>query len=257
MKHLLYYELDSKFVTDQIAAGGDGTSVVTIPEGVAWTKDLGNTYYDRGGIRRLTSITLPKGAYLFSDATVQSSDTIYFKFSTNSDWMVYFSSEFTATSGRVLFYGNQYNETIFCTSRNNSSVSPIISKKNVISTNDNIVYELVLPLSSRTTSDFKLNESSSWVDTGRSNLDQLPTYTSLPLCFNAKNVNGNPTIGSNTGNYALTIYKFMVTDKDGTIRHNIVPVLVGSSPKFLNETTDTLLDIGILQGYNPNITYSI
>lgn len=45
MKHLLYYNLDSKFVSDQTIAGGDGTKVVTIIDGVAWTKDLEKTYY--------------------------------------------------------------------------------------------------------------------------------------------------------------------------------------------------------------------
>ena len=39
MKYLLYYNLDSKFVTDQTAAGGDGTNVVSVVDGVAWTKD--------------------------------------------------------------------------------------------------------------------------------------------------------------------------------------------------------------------------
>ncbi len=45
MKYLLYYNLDSKFVTDQTAAGGDGTNVVSVVDGVAWTKDQEKTYY--------------------------------------------------------------------------------------------------------------------------------------------------------------------------------------------------------------------
>lgn len=45
MKYLLYYNLDSKFVSDQTAAGGDGTSVVSVVDGVAWTKDQEKTYY--------------------------------------------------------------------------------------------------------------------------------------------------------------------------------------------------------------------
>ena len=45
MKYLLYYNLDSKFVTDQTNAGGDGTSVVSVVDGVAWCKDSENTYY--------------------------------------------------------------------------------------------------------------------------------------------------------------------------------------------------------------------
>lgn len=45
MKYLLYYNSDSKFVTDQTNAGGDGTNVVSVVDGVAWTKDREKTYY--------------------------------------------------------------------------------------------------------------------------------------------------------------------------------------------------------------------
>lgn len=45
MKYLLYYNLDSKFVTDQTNAGGDGTNVVSVVDGVAWTEDQEKTYY--------------------------------------------------------------------------------------------------------------------------------------------------------------------------------------------------------------------
>ena len=45
MKYLLYYNLDDKFVTDQVAVGGDGTKVVSVVDGVAWTKDQEKTYY--------------------------------------------------------------------------------------------------------------------------------------------------------------------------------------------------------------------
>lgn len=49
MKYLLYYNLDSKFVTDQTNAGGDGTNVVSVVDGVAWTKDQEKTYYRLSG----------------------------------------------------------------------------------------------------------------------------------------------------------------------------------------------------------------
>ena len=45
MKYLLYYNLDNKFVIDQTNVGGDGTNVVSVVDGVAWTKDRENTYY--------------------------------------------------------------------------------------------------------------------------------------------------------------------------------------------------------------------
>ena len=45
MKYLLYYNLDSKFKSDQKNVGGDGTSVVSVVDGVAWTEDAENVYY--------------------------------------------------------------------------------------------------------------------------------------------------------------------------------------------------------------------
>ena len=45
MKYLLYYKLDSKFTSDQRAAGGDGTKVVSVVDGVAWTDDAEKAYY--------------------------------------------------------------------------------------------------------------------------------------------------------------------------------------------------------------------
>jgi len=49
MKYLLYYNLDSKFASDQTSAGGDGTNVVSVVDGVAWTKDQEKTYYRLSG----------------------------------------------------------------------------------------------------------------------------------------------------------------------------------------------------------------
>ena len=45
MKQLLYYTLDSKFVSDQKAVGGEGDKVVSVVNGVAWTKDERKAYY--------------------------------------------------------------------------------------------------------------------------------------------------------------------------------------------------------------------
>ena len=45
MKQLLYYTLDSKFKSDQASVSGDGTSVVSVVNGVAWTKDERKAYY--------------------------------------------------------------------------------------------------------------------------------------------------------------------------------------------------------------------
>ena len=45
MKQLLYYETNNSFVADQTSAGGDGTKVVSVYNGVAWTEDSGLTYY--------------------------------------------------------------------------------------------------------------------------------------------------------------------------------------------------------------------
>ena len=59
MKQLLYYTLDSKFVSDQKAVGGKGDKVVSVVNGVAWTKDERKAYYrykkpDSGNITSYT-----------------------------------------------------------------------------------------------------------------------------------------------------------------------------------------------------------
>lgn len=59
MKYLLYYNLDNKFVTDQVAVGGDGTKVVSVVDGVAWTDDVENVYYRLNGEESaITSYTI-------------------------------------------------------------------------------------------------------------------------------------------------------------------------------------------------------
>ena len=60
MKYLLYYNLDNKFVIDQTNVGGDGTNVVSVVDGVAWTKDRENTYYRyaKPDSENLTSYTI-------------------------------------------------------------------------------------------------------------------------------------------------------------------------------------------------------
>lgn len=60
MKYLLYYNLDSKFVSDQINVGGDGTNVVSVVDGVAWTNDQENVYYRyvKPDSENLTSYTI-------------------------------------------------------------------------------------------------------------------------------------------------------------------------------------------------------
>ena len=78
MKHLLYYNLNSQFVTAQVNAGGDGTNVVSVVDGVAWCKDSENTYYRyaKPESENLTSYTITlhyvdsEGHTLAPDSTV-------------------------------------------------------------------------------------------------------------------------------------------------------------------------------------------
>ena len=45
MKYLLYYKLDNEFISDQVSVGGDGTKVVSVVDGVAWSNDQEKVYY--------------------------------------------------------------------------------------------------------------------------------------------------------------------------------------------------------------------
>ena len=59
MKYLLYYNVNSQFVSDQTAHGGDGTNVVSVVDGVAWTNDNEKTYYRHSGdATAITSYTV-------------------------------------------------------------------------------------------------------------------------------------------------------------------------------------------------------
>jgi len=49
MKHLLYYSASSEFIADQVACGGDGSSVVSVVDGVAWVKNDENVFYRFSG----------------------------------------------------------------------------------------------------------------------------------------------------------------------------------------------------------------
>ena len=49
MKHLLYYDQASKYVADQVACGGDGESVVSVVDGVAWCMNEEEVYFRYSG----------------------------------------------------------------------------------------------------------------------------------------------------------------------------------------------------------------
>lgn len=46
MKYLLYYNVNSNFVSDQLKAGGDGTNVVSVVDGVAWSNDIEKIHFN-------------------------------------------------------------------------------------------------------------------------------------------------------------------------------------------------------------------
>lgn len=60
MKHLLYYNVNSQFVSDQVACGGDGSRVVSVVDGVSWSKDNEVTHYRlaNNDSENLTSYTI-------------------------------------------------------------------------------------------------------------------------------------------------------------------------------------------------------
>ena len=78
MKYLLYYKLDSDFVSDQTAAGGDGTKVVSVVDGVAWTHNAENIYYRYSG--EITSVTSYTVTVRYKYITFDSGKTEYISF---------------------------------------------------------------------------------------------------------------------------------------------------------------------------------
>lgn len=49
MKYLLYYDETTAYRAEQAAAGGDGSKVVSVVDGVAWCEDGEKTYYRESG----------------------------------------------------------------------------------------------------------------------------------------------------------------------------------------------------------------
>ena len=46
MKYLLYYNVNNKFVSDQVEVGGDGSKVVSVVDGVAWSNDIEKIHFN-------------------------------------------------------------------------------------------------------------------------------------------------------------------------------------------------------------------
>lgn len=75
MKYLLYYNSDNKFVTDQRAAGGDGTKVVSVVDGVAWTNNNEKVFYRTNSNSILTQPVTVN--YIYKDGqSIAPSETI-------------------------------------------------------------------------------------------------------------------------------------------------------------------------------------
>ncbi len=96
MKYLLYYKLDSKFVTDQTNAGGDGTKVVSVVDGVAWTNDAEKAYFRLSGeASAVTSYTVTVH-YSFYDIALRKTISV-------KPDDIYNVDVYTGTSGNSLF----------------------------------------------------------------------------------------------------------------------------------------------------------
>ena len=96
MKYLLYYKLDSKFVADQTNAGGDGTKVVSVVDGVAWTNDAEKAYFRLSGeASAVTSYTVTVH-YSFYDIALRKTISV-------KPDDIYNVDVYTGTSGNSLF----------------------------------------------------------------------------------------------------------------------------------------------------------
>lgn len=110
MKYLLYYKLDSNFIADQTSVGGDGTKVVSVVDGVAWTNDQEKTYYRlaNNDSENLTSYTVTVHYKTrFFDETIAPDDVIvvdaYVGKSVKETVVAKTISGYTALSGGVEF----------------------------------------------------------------------------------------------------------------------------------------------------------
>ena len=121
MKNLLYYDLENSFVQDEISAGGDGTHVSTIVDGVAWCKDTKNAFYNNAADRKrekyktmyLTFEILSNGYISWRAKSGSLTRTIQYSKDGGNSW-----TTITSTTGgtninvvagdTVMFRGNNY-----------------------------------------------------------------------------------------------------------------------------------------------------
>ena len=78
MKYLLYYNLNTEFVNEQTSCNGDGTDVVSVVDGVAWTNNDEKAYYRHADndSQNLTSYTVTVH-HISIDRDTMASDDVY------------------------------------------------------------------------------------------------------------------------------------------------------------------------------------
>lgn len=90
------------------------------------------------------------------------------------------------------------------------------------------------------------------------NSSYRPTYNSdYAIYLNSYNYCGTDayTYAGLTGG-DMTIYEYKVIDTNGVTKIHLVPVLHNGSPMFYDNVTGNYIDISIISGFNPTITYA-
>lgn len=214
----------------------------------------------------LKSITFTRGGYVDTHVLVTPTDRIYFKFKVGNSinsWI--FGRSTSVVNGthnyRLFAYINQYGEFVLNNTKGTSTVTYNTLIGNSYYMKTDTIYELDFNFNSSNFSNYKINNSTAWLDKSRSYLSDKPNNLSdsWTLYLNNSNSSGQPmsNLNNSVQTNSMTIYEFRLTDSSGNDKCYLKPKLLGNIPILYDEVNDRIIHISSVSGYTPTITYDL
>lgn len=211
-----------------------------------------------GAYTRLEWIKFTRGGYVNTGQIFEQGDRIRFRFelSYEQDSVSLIFGAFTKTStihkNRLTFNkGFTNNSSVTCSTQGSGGADFFMGKFN----SDEIV-TIDFDFSKTSIDGYLINGSSSSIY--NFNVSNIPSYnTEYSIYLNSYNINNkNAYEQLSIPSCNMTIYEYTVIDVHGNTKCNIVPVLVNGSPKFKDTINDNYIEISIISGFTPTITYA-
>ena len=214
-----------------------------------------------GAYTRLEWIKFTQGGYVDTGQIFEQGDRIQFRFALSSGSQAsapLIFGAFTKTStihkNRLTFNKgsiDNYNLSVVTSNQDSGGVNFF---RGQFDSGQNVTIDF----------DFSKASSSGYLVDGYSssiynfNASNIPSYdTEYSIYLNSYNINDKNAyeeLGIPSCN--MTIYEYKVIDVHGDTKCDIVPVLVNGSPKFKDIINGNYIDISIISGFTPTITYA-